>query len=146
MVWFLMLTYVREVTFHSYLLLQVVANSPLFGHMPLLTLPTTLLKKKRSLVQQITTYQVPKRNCCCSTSICLMLIWLGFRLSCVIESGLRIPLLWLLSTVGPSLLVRLRLPLVTFGALNAQLASVQKHILILPKASPQHCNQKRNKC
>ncbi len=146
MVWFLMLIYVCEVTFHSYLLFQVVANSLLFGHMPLLTLPTMLFEQKRSLVPQITTYQVPKRNCCCGTSVCLMLIWLEFRLSCVIESGLRIPLLWLLSTVGPSLLVHLGLPFVTFGALNAQLASVQKHILVLPKASPQHYNQKRNKC
>jgi hypothetical protein len=146
MVWFLMLIYVREVTFHSYYLFRVVVNSPLFGHMPLLTLPTTLFKQKQSLVPQITTYQVPKRNCCCGTSIYLMLIWLGFRLSCMIKSGLRNPLLWLLSTVGPSLLVCLGLPLVMFGALNAWLASVQKHILVLPKASPEHCNQKRNKC
>jgi hypothetical protein len=144
MVWFLMLIYVREVTFYSYHLFQVVAKSPLFGHMPLLTLSTMLFKQKQSLVPQITTCQVPKRNCCYGTSICLMLIWLGFRLSCVIESGLRIPLLWLLFTVGPSLLVCLGLPLVMFGALNAWLASVQKHILVLPKASPQHCNQNRN--
>jgi hypothetical protein len=105
MVWFLMLIYVREVAFHSYLLFRVVANSPLFGHMPLLTLPTTLFKQKQSLVLQITTYQVPKRNCCCGTSICFMLIWLGSRLSCVIKSGSRTRLLWLLSTVGLSLLV-----------------------------------------
>jgi hypothetical protein len=30
MVWFLLLIYVRKVTFHSYLLFRVVANSPLF--------------------------------------------------------------------------------------------------------------------
>jgi hypothetical protein len=62
MVWFLMLIYVRKVTFHSYRLFRVKANSPLFGNMPLLTLPTTLFKQKQSLVPQITTYQNPKGN------------------------------------------------------------------------------------
>ena len=114
--------------------------------MPLLIQPTTLFKRKRSLVPPITTYQVPKRNCCCDTSVFLMLICFGFRLLCVITSGSRTPLLWLLFTVGLSLLVHLGLPLVTFGALNARLVIVQKHILVQPKASPQHCNQQKNMC